>query len=155
MARHDLPQKWGGACHHSMSPGHRKRGSWPMHRELSTRCDRAPGAEPPRPERTVPKAQTQAWRVALRRWPRRKATPNRRPGTVGRLRAYLPRAPSTLGPRARRCPDSKKNRITVDGLGFSIKQYPRCGRVRPQVPIKLKKSGNSHFFLSHPTFLWN
>ena len=102
-----------------MSPGHRKRGSWPMHRELSTRGDRAPGPEPPGPERRVPKARTQARRVALRRWPRRKATPNRRPGTVGRLRAYLPRAPSTLAPRARRCPDSKKKPPTVDGLGFS------------------------------------
>ena len=89
-----------------------------MHRELSTRGDRAPGPEPPGPERRVPKARTQARRVALRRWPRRKATPNRRPGTVGRLRAYLPRAPSTLGPRARRCPDSKKKPPTVEWLGF-------------------------------------
>ena len=90
-----------------------------MHRELSTRGDpRAPGPEPPTPERRVPKARTQARRVALRRWPRRKATPNRRPGTVGRLGSHLPRVMATLWPRARRCPDSKKNRITVDGLGF-------------------------------------
>ena len=91
-----------------------------MHRELSTRGGRAPGPEAPTPERRVPKARTQARRVALRRWPRRKATPNRRPGTVGRLRAYLPRAPSTLGPRARRCPDSKKKPPTVEWLGFVI-----------------------------------
>ena len=108
VARHDLPQKWGGACHHRMSPGHPKRGSWPMHRELSTRGDRAPGPEPPGPERRVPKARTQARRVALRRWPRRKATPNRRPGTVGRLGSHLPRVMATLWRRARRCPDSKK-----------------------------------------------
>ena len=48
-----------------------------MHRELSTRVDRDPGAEPPRLEQRVPKAPTQASMVALRRWPGEK-----RPQTV-------------------------------------------------------------------------